>query len=92
MNHINRCASGFWFVCSDLQNIALDFVILSEKTVQLIHSRKEELHSELVGSWTVQVGDLDQVLHLWKHTGGFAGIDSASKIIKEEKVDYSTYF
>lgn len=60
----------------------------SEKTVQLIHSRKDELHSELVGSWTVRVGDLDQSLHLWKHTGGFAGIDSAIKILATEKVSY----
>ncbi|XP_014239718.1 protein NipSnap [Cimex lectularius] len=55
-----------------------------EKTVQLIESRKE-LHSELVGSWTVQVGDMDQVLHLWKHTGGFAGIDNAKKLLANEK-------
>uniref|UniRef100_A0A6P7G0D4 Protein NipSnap-like n=1 Tax=Diabrotica virgifera virgifera TaxID=50390 RepID=A0A6P7G0D4_DIAVI len=30
---------------------------------------------ELVGSWTVNVGDQDQALHLWKFTGGFDMID-----------------
>ncbi|GLH03870.1 Protein NipSnap [Gryllus bimaculatus] len=44
-------------------------------SAQLIHSR--DLHCELVGSWTVQVGDLDQALHLWRYTGGFASIDNA---------------
>ncbi|XP_066153853.1 protein NipSnap [Euwallacea fornicatus] len=29
----------------------------------------------LVGSWTVNVGDQDQALHLWKFTGGFHQID-----------------
>lgn len=29
----------------------------------------------LVGSWTVNVGDQDQALHLWKFTGGFQQID-----------------
>jgi len=46
-----------------------------EHTVGLIESQKNDLHCELVGSWTVEVGDMDQALHLWKHTGGFAGID-----------------
>ncbi|XP_014277834.1 protein NipSnap [Halyomorpha halys] len=52
-----------------------------EKTVQLIESRKSELNSELVGSWTVEVGDMDQALHLWRHTGGFSGIDVAKRIL-----------
>ncbi|KAJ3618974.1 hypothetical protein MTP99_005768 [Tenebrio molitor] len=30
---------------------------------------------ELVGSWTVNVGDQDQALHLWKFTGGYEKID-----------------
>ncbi|KAK9497490.1 hypothetical protein O3M35_004198 [Rhynocoris fuscipes] len=58
-----------------------------EKTVKLIESRKEDLNTELVGSWTVQVGDMDQVLNLWRHKGGFAGIDKANHILSTDK-DY----
>ncbi|EFA05012.1 protein NipSnap [Tribolium castaneum] len=36
---------------------------------------------ELVGSWTVNVGDQDQALHLWKFTGGYEKIDLFNNII-----------
>lgn len=48
-----------------------------KKTVQLIENKKEEISCDLVASWTVQVGDMDQVLHLWRYTGGFEAIDQA---------------
>ncbi|XP_018568372.1 protein NipSnap [Anoplophora glabripennis] len=35
---------------------------------------------ELVGSWTVNVGDQDQALHLWKFTGGYEKIDDYNEI------------
>ncbi|XP_073998888.1 protein nipsnap [Rhodnius prolixus] len=56
-----------------------------ENTVRLIESRKQELNTELVGSWTVEVGDMDQILNLWKHTGGFAGIDKANYLLAADK-------
>uniref|UniRef100_A0A0V0G8M9 NIPSNAP domain-containing protein n=1 Tax=Triatoma dimidiata TaxID=72491 RepID=A0A0V0G8M9_TRIDM len=56
-----------------------------ENTVRLIESRKEELNTELVGSWTVEVGDMDQILNLWKHTSGFAGIDKTNKLLATDK-------
>lgn len=40
----------------------------------------------LVGSWTVNVGDQDQALHLWQYTGGFAKIDEASEILGKNQV------
>lgn len=46
-------------------------------TVQFIESKKTDIAQELVASWTVQVGDMDQVLHLWRYTGGFEAIDQA---------------
>lgn len=36
---------------------------------------------ELVGSWTVNVGDQDQALHLWKFTGGYEKIDLYNEIL-----------
>ncbi|KAF2882459.1 hypothetical protein ILUMI_23684 [Ignelater luminosus] len=42
---------------------------------------------ELVGSWTVSVGDQDQALHLWKFTGGFESIDKTNAVFAENQ-DY----
>nr|XP_023017766.1 protein NipSnap [Leptinotarsa decemlineata] len=36
---------------------------------------------ELVGSWTVNVGDQDQALHLWKFTGGYETIDQFNALV-----------
>lgn len=49
----------------------------SKQTVQLIEEKKEQISCDLAASWTVQVGDMDQVLHLWRYTGGFEAIDQA---------------
>ncbi|XP_058058004.1 protein NipSnap [Anopheles bellator] len=47
-----------------------------KNTVQIVQS-KENLSMELIGSWNVEVGDLDQCLHLWRYTGGFEMVDQA---------------
>lgn len=39
-----------------------------------------------MGSWTVDVGDMDQVLHLWRYTGGFEKIDAAHRILSADQV------
>lgn len=59
--------------------------VFSKKTVQLVHS-KTDLNLELVGSWTVLVGDMDQALHLWRYTGGFAKVDLANCTLPKDKV------
>lgn len=41
---------------------------------------------ELVGSWTVNVGDQDQALHLWKFTGGYEKIDHFNELIGNDPV------
>lgn len=56
-------------------------------SVELVHSQKAELGCELVGSWTVSVGDMDQALHLWRYTGGFEKIDKAKKLFNDNQ-DY----
>jgi hypothetical protein len=53
--------------------------------VQLIESKKD-LACDLVASWTVQVGDLDQCVHLWRYTGGFEKVDLAEKELKKDNV------
>lgn len=44
---------------------------------------------ELIGSWSVQVGDLDQYVHLWKHQGGYAAIDKTNNILLNNQVCHS---
>ncbi|KOB69800.1 NIPSNAP protein [Operophtera brumata] len=58
-------------------------------SVEFVESRKADLGCELVGSWTVSVGDMDQALHLWRYVGGFEKIDIAKKLFRENK-EYST--
>ena len=41
---------------------------------------------ELVGSWVVGIGDEDQVIHLWKYTGGYPVVDEAMKTLKQNPV------
>lgn len=59
---------------------------LSKKTTELIHSKRDEISSDLMGSWTVHVGDMDQCLHLWRYTGGFEKIDAAHRVLENDKV------
>lgn len=64
----------------------IDFgFVRSKKTVQLVESKKE-LACDLIASWTVQVGDMDQCVHLWRYTGGFEKIDKASAELALDKV------
>jgi hypothetical protein len=49
------------------------------KHVKLSHELKS---GELVASWTVGIGDQDQVLHLWKYTGGYGGVDAARSALE----------
>ena len=39
-----------------------------------------------MGSWTVNVGDQDQALHLWKFTGGYEKIDTFNEITSQSEV------
>ncbi|XP_026820860.1 protein NipSnap-like [Rhopalosiphum maidis] len=51
-----------------------------EQVVQLCQ-KIPNLKYELIGSWSVRVGDLDQYVHLWKHQGGYAEIDKTNNIL-----------
>ncbi|XP_034939863.1 protein NipSnap [Chelonus insularis] len=56
-----------------------------QEHVNLIHSKKNELQCELVGSWTVEVGDLDQALHLWQYNGSFERVDKAQLVLSKDE-------
>ncbi|XP_065172929.1 protein NipSnap [Atheta coriaria] len=59
-----------------------------KKHMQLFNSIKEINDGvDLVGSWTVNVGDQDQALHLWQFRGGFQTIDETTQILAENS-DY----
>lgn len=51
--------------------------------------QSRNLHLELSGSWTVGVGDQDQVLHLWKYDGGYKSIDNTKLILDGDTVRMS---
>lgn len=51
-----------------------------------MNSKYENLSCNLVGSWTVQVGDMDQCVHLWRYTGGFEKIDQAKEELWHDEV------
>lgn len=61
----------------------------SEKKVAHVISHQKQVELDLVGSWTVDVGDLDQALHLWRFKGGYAGVDKALKFLDENEVSLS---
>jgi len=39
---------------------------------------------ELSASWVVGVGDQDQVIHLWKYTGGYTTVDKAIRTFNKD--------
>lgn len=54
-----------------------------EQIVNTINSRKSELKLELVGSWTVVAGDVDQALHLWQYSGGYESVDRTQILLSK---------
>jgi len=38
--------------------------------------------AELVGSWTAEVGDLDEAVHLWKFVGGYPVLNNHKHILR----------
>ncbi|XKL64489.1 hypothetical protein PGB90_004575 [Kerria lacca] len=63
------------------------YLVNCEKLVSLSHSLQKHTECELVGSWTVEIGDIDQALNLWSFKGGYAGVDKARKFLDENE-DY----
>lgn len=57
-----------------------DYLDNYQRTVELVNEQKE-LCYELMGSWQVTVGDMDQCIHLWRYTGGFEKIDQAKEYL-----------
>lgn len=68
--------------------IILFFYYSSEQVVKLCQ-KIPNLKYELIGSWSVRVGDLDQYVHLWKHQGGYAEIDKTNTILIQNQVSFS---
>lgn len=51
-----------------------------------MESKQPELNCEHIGSWTVEVGEMDQALHLWQFNGSYAGIDYAQATLSQDEV------
>lgn len=63
------------------------FLNISEQVVKLCQ-KIPNLKYELIGSWSVRVGDLDQYIHLWKHQGGYAAIDKTNNVLLQNQVSF----
>lgn len=77
-------------MCHELKAALLCPACFSKNTLDLIKTKPTLADSiELVGSWTVNVGDQDQALHLWQYKGGFAKIDEAQTILSSDKANFT---
>lgn len=74
----------FSFIGLKALYLKLDF---SEKHCQVMGS--SGINAELVGSWSVIVGDQDQVFHVWRYIGGYAEIDKARVIFSNSSVSFN---
>ena len=77
----------FTFIGLKALYLKLDF---SEKHCQVMGS--SGINAELVGSWSVIVGDQDQVFHVWRYIGGYAEIDKARVIFSNSNVSFNFAF
>ncbi|PVD33037.1 hypothetical protein C0Q70_08485 [Pomacea canaliculata] len=41
--------------------------------------------AELVGSWTVEIGDQDEAIHVWSYKGGYPVLNRANQIYRTDK-------
>uniref|UniRef100_A0A646QG78 NipSnap n=1 Tax=Hemiscolopendra marginata TaxID=943146 RepID=A0A646QG78_9MYRI len=62
-----------------------DYLKNCEELVKLSQERND-LGSDLIGSWVVDVGDQDQCIHLWRYNGGYNGVSDAVKLLKTDPV------
>lgn len=77
----------FIFICYSCLSIIMFFFYSSEQVVKLCQ-KIPNLKYELIGSWSVRVGDLDQYVHLWKHQGGYAEIDKTNNILLQNQASF----
>eukprot|EP00112_Aurelia_sp_Birch-Aquarium-sp1_P006563 Seg1721.10 transcript_id=Seg1721.10/GoldUCD/mRNA.D3Y31 product="Protein NipSnap 1" protein_id=Seg1721.10/GoldUCD/D3Y31 len=45
----------------------------------------EKFPAKLVGSWTTQYGELDQVVHLWSYKGGYKSVSDAKHFLATDQ-------
>lgn len=67
----------------NIRSDSMDQYLTNYKNQYDFIKSKEDLDCDLMGSFTVSVGDTDQCLHLWKYNGGFETIDHAKKVFAE---------
>ncbi|KAK2169057.1 hypothetical protein LSH36_12g04001 [Paralvinella palmiformis] len=54
-----------------------------DKKSGLVKSKETGAHLE--GSWTVDIGDQDEAVHLWKYPGGYPILNKATEIYRTDK-------
>jgi len=61
-----------------------DYLKNAENFHKMILDHKD-LSMELVGSFIVGIGEQDQIIHLWKYTGGYSGVDETARVLRYDK-------
>jgi len=60
-----------------------EYLNIFERFVNMVQEKKTG--AELVGSWTVDIGDQDKAIHLWRYPGGYPTLDGAREIERNDK-------
>ncbi|XP_013381635.1 protein NipSnap-like isoform X1 [Lingula anatina] len=47
--------------------------------------KSKDTGASLVGSWTVEIGDQDEAIHVWKYEGGYPVLNDATYIYRTDK-------
>ncbi|XP_048739082.2 protein NipSnap-like isoform X2 [Ostrea edulis] len=58
------------------------------KFQELMHEKKTGAH--LVGSFTVEIGDQDEAIHIWEYKGGYPVLNNATEIYRTDQ-DFINY-
>lgn len=46
---------------------------------------EKQAGSKLIGSWTVEIGDQDEAIHIWSYPGGYPVLNRANQIYRTDK-------
>eukprot|EP00105_Crassostrea_gigas_P009232 XP_011424093.1 PREDICTED: protein NipSnap-like isoform X2 [Crassostrea gigas] len=58
------------------------------KFQELMHEKKTGAH--LIGSFTVEIGDQDEAIHIWEYKGGYPVLNNATEIYRTDQ-DFINY-
>ncbi|XP_014665825.1 PREDICTED: protein NipSnap-like [Priapulus caudatus] len=60
-----------------------EYLDIYGKYVNTVNTRGD-LSCELIGSWTVSVGDEDEIIHLWRYKNGYRDVSRAMELSRQD--------